>query len=145
MKYKCELRFLVGTGTVLTAYKVEKDGSTTQLFGQEVSALRTFHMEGENLVLTGLLRFGYAFSCEHGDLVSFKVSAPSFIRARSTKPVDEVAVKHKLFIYDGFLYMSEDIADYEANALTKKGDYLDKEHPSFSFRASAYINCSERF
>lgn len=24
MKYKCELRFLVGTGTVLTAYKVEK-------------------------------------------------------------------------------------------------------------------------
>ena len=94
MKYKCELRFLVGTGTVLTAYKVEKDGSTTQLFGQEVSALRTFHMEGENLVLTGLLRFGYAFSCEHGDLVSFEVSAPSFIRARSTKPVDEVAVKH---------------------------------------------------
>ena len=146
MKYKCELRFLVGTGTVLTAYKVEKDGSTTQLFGQEVSALRTFHMEGENLVLTGLLRFGYAFSCEHGDLVSFEVSAPSFIRARSTKPVDEVAVKHKLFIYDGFLYMSEDIADYEANAFTKKGDYLDKEHPyRFSFRASAYIDCSERF
>lgn len=58
MKYKCELRFLVGTGPVLPAYKVEKDGSTTQLFGQEVSALRTFHMEGENLVLTGWLRFG---------------------------------------------------------------------------------------
>ena len=142
-KFKCELRFLAGTGNILTVYTVGKDGSETELFGRKVSDLCVFHLENGKMVRTGRIDFGYRFSLEHGECFSFEVQSPSFIRGRGTKTAVELAANHFLFIHGDTLYMAEGVAGYRAENFVKKGSTLNKEEPAFF--ATARIDCEEYF